>query len=227
MDDLWRINLYPIGFIATFLFSMRFIIQWIVSEKNSKCIVPKAFWQLSLLANIIMSIHTFIQLQYPLCIIQGCNAVIAWRNLNFLQGETKLKTLRFTLHLFIFMIFWITAGFVCQSFFFVDGFIWLRAPVIPWGKQVEGAVPFHWQLLGILGTLIFSLRFWVQWLEIEKKKASILSASFWSWSLLGAILAFVYFLKIRDWVNLIGYGSGLIPYARNLVLIAQFKKISS
>ncbi len=48
MVDDWRIWLYPLGFIAGIAFAGRFLIQWYVSEKAKKSIVPRVFWQLSL-----------------------------------------------------------------------------------------------------------------------------------------------------------------------------------
>ncbi|HIP54517.1 MAG TPA: lipid A biosynthesis protein [Sulfurimonas autotrophica] len=38
-----------IGFLGQFFFSMRFIIQWIISEKEKKSVIPMAFWYFSLL----------------------------------------------------------------------------------------------------------------------------------------------------------------------------------
>ena len=38
-----------VGFLGQALFTARFLVQWLVSEKNGKSIVPAAFWWLSLL----------------------------------------------------------------------------------------------------------------------------------------------------------------------------------
>jgi lipid-A-disaccharide synthase-like uncharacterized protein len=37
-----------IGFLGQFLFAMRFIIQWIVSEKKRDSVIPIAFWYFSI-----------------------------------------------------------------------------------------------------------------------------------------------------------------------------------
>ena len=37
-----------VGFLAQLMFSMRFIIQWIASERAKRSIVPEAFWYFSL-----------------------------------------------------------------------------------------------------------------------------------------------------------------------------------
>ena len=33
-----------LGFVGQALFSMRFLIQWIYSEKNKRSMIPTAFW---------------------------------------------------------------------------------------------------------------------------------------------------------------------------------------
>jgi len=43
-----------IGFFGQALFSMRFIIQWIVSEKNKKSVIPNTFWYFSILGGITL-----------------------------------------------------------------------------------------------------------------------------------------------------------------------------
>ena len=40
--DLWLI----IGLIGQVMFSMRFILQWIASERHKKSVIPISFWYL-------------------------------------------------------------------------------------------------------------------------------------------------------------------------------------
>ena len=40
IDQIWLI----IGFIGQAVFASRFLIQWIVSERASKSIIPNIFW---------------------------------------------------------------------------------------------------------------------------------------------------------------------------------------
>jgi len=37
-----------LGFVGQALFSMRFLIQWIYSEREKRSIIPTAFWYFSL-----------------------------------------------------------------------------------------------------------------------------------------------------------------------------------
>lgn len=52
----WNIFLI-IGFIGQGLFSMRFIIQWLASEKAKKSVIPFSFWIFSLSGSIFLLIY--------------------------------------------------------------------------------------------------------------------------------------------------------------------------
>ena len=45
------------GFLGQLLFSLRFIIQWIASERRRESVIPIAFWYLSLGGSIIVLIY--------------------------------------------------------------------------------------------------------------------------------------------------------------------------
>ena len=78
-----------------------------------------------------------------------------------------------------------------------------------------------WVLFGFLGQAAFSARFIVQWIVSEKKKESTIPVVFWYLSLIGGLILFVYAIKKEDPVFIIGQGSGLIVYIRNLILIRK------
>jgi lipid-A-disaccharide synthase-like uncharacterized protein len=81
-----------------------------------------------------------------------------------------------------------------------------------------------WVIFGLLGQLFFSLRFIVQWIYSERAKKSVIPISFWYLSITGGAILFVYAVYRRDIVFVIGQGTGLLVYARNLMLIAMHKK---
>ena len=43
-EQIWLI----IGFIGQTIFASRFLVQWVVSERASKSIIPNVFWWISL-----------------------------------------------------------------------------------------------------------------------------------------------------------------------------------
>lgn len=227
MHEQWRALLYPLGFIASFIFGARFILQWLRSEKLGKSSVSSSFWKVSLMGNGLMALHTFIQVQYFLCIIQTCNAILSWRNLNLMRPLDQRKSIAFTFTLLISALLLPTLAFTIEGYLLYGEVDWVRTPTVPWSDHSGIPLPLAWHLLGFLGTLIFSLRFWLQWWSSEKLQKSYLGLTFWWVSLCGAMLALVYFIRLGDWVNILGYGVGIIPYARNLMLLRKAKHSES
>lgn len=223
--EYWREWLYLIGVAASAVFAGRFILQWVTSEMQGKSVVTRGFWQLSLAANMLMVIHSIIQSQYHVGLIQGCNAVMSWRNLNLMEEEHNHATLRTVIASFIGITTLVTAAFVAQGLWTESGFDWFRAPVTPWSKEHVG-VSTLWHVLGFLGLFLFSLRYWVQWWAAEKHRVSHLGRTFWVISLIGNALVVVYFFRIGDLVNLVGPSMAIIPYVRNLILATRHKKLT-
>lgn len=199
--------LYPIGFIASMAFTIRFILQMIASEKRKESTVTPSFWRFSLFGNILMVIHSFIQVQYPFCMIQTCNAVLSWRNLNLMQE--KRRSLGFTCLLLCLFPALVSLLFILQ------GFEWMRSPFSTHSLSIT------WHTIGFLGGFLFAIRFWIQWWFSEQNKKSTLGKSFWWTSVIGSIISVAYFIQLGDLVNILGYGLGLIPYTRNLMLLRR------
>ena len=78
-----------------------------------------------------------------------------------------------------------------------------------------------WLAVGLAGQIAFGARFLVQWIASERKGRSVIPIAFWWLSLLGGVVLLAYAIYRRDPVFIIGQGSGLIVYARNLVLIRR------
>lgn len=219
MADEWRTFLYPLGFLSALVFGGRFIIQWLQSEKAHKCIVPRSFWQLSLIGNVLLFIHSFIQIQFHICVVQACNAVISWRNLDLMQTKRPAASFGVVCLLMGGSILITISAFALQDWLLLGEGGWMRIPTAPWQTASAPSVSYYWHLLGTLGYLLFSCRFWLQWWYSEQNHHSILPRSFWILSLVGALFSIAYFLRIQDSVNLIGPLIGMIPYLRNLMLL--------
>ena len=220
MIEQWREWLYPLGFLAALAFSGRMLLQWLTSESKGRSVVMPAFWKLSLWGNILLAIHALIQVQFHVCLVQVCNGVISWRNLNLMHPPSEQTTKRRTLEIMFSLIVLLIAIFWLQGYLFLgDSQAWFRIPSTPWQNNAGLNVPFGWHLLGFLGLILFSSRFWIQWWYAEKRQMSYLGRAFWWVSLTGEGLCLAYFLRINDPVNFIGPAFGLIPYIRNLMLI--------
>lgn len=81
-----------------------------------------------------------------------------------------------------------------------------------------------WLAVGFLAQLMFSMRFIVQWIASERARASIVPETFWYFSLFGGALLFAYAIYRLDPVFMLGQGTGLIIYARNIQFIRNSKK---
>lgn len=83
--DLWVI----LGFIAQFMFSMRFIVQWIASERVGRSIVPVAFWFFSIGGGSLLLVYA-IQREDPVFIAgQALGLIIYFRNLWLIFKEKR------------------------------------------------------------------------------------------------------------------------------------------
>lgn len=215
----WRVILYPLGFLSGFAFGLRFIIQWLQSEKAKNSVVSPIFWKLSLVGSGFLILHSFIQMQYHVCLIQGLSTVISWRNLNLMQKKSAPLPFHQVIYLFIFAFLLISTLFELQILLSNPSQGWFRVPQAPWQSHASHPVGMGWHLAGFVGYLLFSARFWIQWWISEKHLKSELPLLFWQASILGALFSIVYFYKIDDWVNLIGPVVGIVPYLRNLKLI--------
>ncbi len=80
-------------------------------------------------------------------------------------------------------------------------------------------VPHVWKLIGFAGQGLFAARFIVQWFQSEKEGRSVIPVAFWYCSIGGGVVLLAYAIYVGDAVFIIGQGSGLFVYARNLWLI--------
>lgn len=78
-----------------------------------------------------------------------------------------------------------------------------------------------WLGIGFLGQSLFFMRFLVQWIVSERSRKSVLPIAFWYFSILGGMTLLAYAIYQRDIVFIIGQGSGLLIYIRNLMLTRQ------
>ena len=81
-----------------------------------------------------------------------------------------------------------------------------------------------WVLVGLIGQLMFSMRFILQWLASEKARKSVVPEIFWWFSIGGGLILFAYALHRRDPVFILGQSLGIFIYARNLWLVRAEKR---
>lgn len=81
-----------------------------------------------------------------------------------------------------------------------------------------------WLAIGLLGQVLFSMRWVVQWVQSERSKRSITPLAFWYFSVAGGATLLTYAVHRRDAVFILGQGAGLFIYLRNLYLIARARR---
>jgi lipid-A-disaccharide synthase-like uncharacterized protein len=90
LDRLGRIDPWLIvGFTGQIVFSMRFLLQWIVSELNKTSVVPTAFWILSMVGSTILLTYA-IHRRDPVFIVgQSTGFLIYARNLYLIRQARR------------------------------------------------------------------------------------------------------------------------------------------
>ncbi|MBW2522071.1 MAG: lipid-A-disaccharide synthase N-terminal domain-containing protein [Deltaproteobacteria bacterium] len=78
-----------IGLLGQFLFSMRFIIQWIASEKKRQSVIPEMFWFFSISGGLVLLSYA-IWRKDPLFILgQAFGVFIYARNIYFISKRRE------------------------------------------------------------------------------------------------------------------------------------------
>jgi lipid-A-disaccharide synthase-like uncharacterized protein len=95
---------------------------------------------------------------------------------------------------------------------------------VTWVGQEHRVWGLDWSyltLLGLIGNVVFSTRFLIQWMASERKGESVIPVSFWYWSIFGSIIMGLYFVFKRDPVGILAYLPNSFIYFRNLHLIKK------
>ena len=73
-----------IGLIAQLLFSMRFIVQWVATEKARASIIPETFWYFSFFGGLMLLAYACYRLDPVFILGQAIGLVIYSRNIYFI-----------------------------------------------------------------------------------------------------------------------------------------------
>jgi lipid-A-disaccharide synthase-like uncharacterized protein len=81
-----------LGLIGNAAFSMRFLVQWIASERQGESVIPVSFWYWSIAGSVIMCLY-FIFKRDPVGILAYLpNSLIYIRNLMLIQKGKSAPT---------------------------------------------------------------------------------------------------------------------------------------
>jgi lipid-A-disaccharide synthase-like uncharacterized protein len=203
-----------LGWLGQALFTWRMVHQWWASEKARKSVLPVSFWWWSLAATIPLlayQLHRKDAVFLTGVLVSGAMYV---RNLVLFRPRAPEAPRRRS-----------PAGSILLGLVVV-GLLTLTSYIA--GKSlVSWDLPLPWLIVGFVGQTIWSGRFVLQWWVSERKRESVLPASFFVLSIIGAVLLCAYAIYRKDWVMIAAYALNPIPYARNLVLIRRERLAST
>lgn len=78
-----------IGFVGQAFFTMRFLVQWLQSERMRRSIVPEAFWYFSLLGGATLLTYAIYRKDPVFIVGQATGLFIYLRNIYFILRERK------------------------------------------------------------------------------------------------------------------------------------------
>ena len=85
IDTAWLI----IGFVGQAAFALRFLVQWLHSERHGRSLIPIAFWYFSLVGGVILFSYA-LHRRDPVFILGQCTGVFIYsRNLQLVYRERR------------------------------------------------------------------------------------------------------------------------------------------
>jgi lipid-A-disaccharide synthase-like uncharacterized protein len=87
MEKAWL----AIGFAAQLLFSARFLVQWIASERARRSVIPIAFWFLSLAGGTLLLAYAIWRRDPVFILGQSSGIIVYSRNLYLISRERQQR----------------------------------------------------------------------------------------------------------------------------------------
>lgn len=85
MKTYWLI----LGLLGQVAFSVRFLIQWIASEKAKKSVVPIPFWLFSIVGSLLLLVYAIYRKDPVFILGQSAGLFIYSRNLALIRTERR------------------------------------------------------------------------------------------------------------------------------------------
>lgn len=197
-----NILIISLGFLAQALFFTRTIAQWFKSEQEGEVISPVIYWQISLLASIVMLTYGVLRNDFAIVVGQFLVYSIYIRNLQLKKAWQKMHWAIKSLALVVPLIYlaWLVFSGNFSTIFNNED------------------VSVFWMIWGTAAQMVFISRFFYQWLYSENRKESVLPLGFWIISTVGSLMIFTYSISRLDPVLFAAHSLGLFIYTRNILL---------
>jgi lipid-A-disaccharide synthase-like uncharacterized protein len=174
---------FLLGATGATLFYSRFLVQWLVSERAGRCVVPVSFWYLSSAGTLALLVYA-LAIRSPLGALGQCfNIVVYTRNLVHIgRKRGSLTPLSSSLLQGV-------AAVVAVVAIVLSARLWLQElHLYPGQHGITTPTTALWLVLGLIGQILFALRFLIQWIATERSGESTVPAAFWHLSVVASIL---------------------------------------
>lgn len=196
--------IYSVGLLAQVLFAARLLVQWVASEKAKKVLSPVLFWQLSMLASLLLCLYGWLRNDFAIIAGQLISYYVYIWNLKKQEAWDKLGKV------------------LCNLFFYIPiiGVSWETYNWQDTTTQLftNSNIPLWLIIFGTSGQFIFTLRFVYQWWYSNRIGKSVLPLYFWIISIIGSLMIIIYAIIRRDPVLILGQTPGLVVYIRNSMI---------
>lgn len=78
-----------LGFVAQAFFTMRFVVQWIASEREKKSVIPVAFWFFSIGGGVLLLVYALYRKDPVFIAGQAFGLFVYARNLYFVLAKPQ------------------------------------------------------------------------------------------------------------------------------------------
>lgn len=81
-----------IGLVAQLMFTLRFVVQWIASERVRRSVVPETFWYFSFAGGVMLLVYAIYRVDPVFILGQASGLFIYSRNIYFIwRGKRSLS----------------------------------------------------------------------------------------------------------------------------------------
>ena len=87
-DTIWL----AVGFLGQAMFTMRFVVQWIHSERQRRSVIPVAFWYFSLGGGVLLLTYAIYRMDPVFILGQAAGLFVYGRNLYFITRGAPVES---------------------------------------------------------------------------------------------------------------------------------------
>jgi lipid-A-disaccharide synthase-like uncharacterized protein len=192
-------------------------VQWFKSEQEGEVISPVIYWQISLIASLLMLTYGILRNDFSIVLGQVLVYSVYIRNLQLKKAWKKMHWITRTLAIIVPAIYlgWLILG---ENHNFSS-------------ILKNDTVSLFLLIWGSAGQVIFNSRFLFQWIYSEYHNESVLPLGFWILSTIGSLMIFIYSIPRLDPVLFTAHSLGLLMYSRNILLFygkkGMFSKLNN